>query len=263
MLVFIVPVKSEKVSADWNTFCKLFERSIKSICQQKDSEFEVVVVCHEIPSIHFKHPKIHYVTANFPPPLLAGNEEAEKIGKREIDKGKKILLGVEHSKQFNPSHIMVVDSDDCISNKIAGFIKKSDKTIPGWYMEKGYVYREGDHYICLNRSYFNMLCGTSVIIKPEFIKDMFRKEPYLYFDHALKKLPNNIKFIPFPFAAAIYSMGNGENHYMSTAKVKSLNDHSNIFNFNELVRLYKKLNTYRFRLVTSGFKNRFNLHKIE
>ena len=45
MLTFIVPVKSKKLAADWSAFRKLSSAPSVRICNQKNSDFKVFVVC--------------------------------------------------------------------------------------------------------------------------------------------------------------------------------------------------------------------------
>lgn len=91
MLTFVIPVKSERVSSNWSKFCRLFERTLISVCNQTDTNFKVIVVCHEIPQIEFKHNNVCYLHADFEPPIPRQSESNESITKRrEIDKGEKI-----------------------------------------------------------------------------------------------------------------------------------------------------------------------------
>ncbi len=111
MLTFVVPVKSKLVTSDWDKFSQLYERTLKSICNQTDSNYKVMVVCHEIPKTTFSHQNLHYVHVDFAPPISNDLESPESGYK-----GKKILLGVEYaSTEFSTDYIVTVDSDDFIS----------------------------------------------------------------------------------------------------------------------------------------------------
>ncbi len=127
MLTFVVPVKSKRVTSDWLRFCKLFERTLISICNQTDTNFKVIAVCHEIPEIDFTHKNLHFIQADFEPPLPRATESKESLNKhREIDKGDKIKLGVAYAQvNFNTDYVMTVDSDDFISNQ--GDFKRWEK----------------------------------------------------------------------------------------------------------------------------------------
>ncbi len=70
MLVFIIPLKSAKVSSDWQRVSALFENCVKSACNQTSNKFYVIVVCHEKPITSFQHPNLCYVQVDFPPPSM-------------------------------------------------------------------------------------------------------------------------------------------------------------------------------------------------
>ncbi|PKQ46787.1 glycosyltransferase family 2 protein [Confluentibacter flavum] len=263
MLTFVIPVKSEKVSSDWSQFCRLFERTLMSVCNQTDANFKVVVVCHELPPVGFKHNNIYYIHADFEPPVPRPSETKESITKRrEIDKGEKIKLGVAYAKEnFNTDYIMTVDSDDFISNRLAAYVNTSGNDVNGWHIKRGYIYLEGKNHLFLTRK-FSDLCGSSIIVKPDLIEHFFGTDPIFYFDHKLKVLNNNIILSEFPFAGGIYSMANGENHWMSFQTLKGLNNHTGWFSKQGINRIYRKLRNYSFRFLTPRIQKEFSFHKL-
>ncbi len=264
MLTFIVPVKSEKLASDWSAFCKLFERSLKSICNQKNDDFKVVVVCHEIPKIAFESDKVTYIQVDFAPPQLVENDWDKNRALKEGDKAKKIQEGMAHAKQSHPDYVMVVDSDDCVSNRIVSFVAEQDQNSPGWYVKMGYYYKEGAKYIFLNKHTFNNLCGSCIIIRPDLFHHLFRTEPWLYYFHERTELPDEskTKLRPLPFAAALYSMANGENHFMSVHHAKKLIKKPKLIGEKFFRTFYKKLAKYRIRFMTKSFRKSFNFYNV-
>lgn len=262
MIVFIVPVKSKKVSGNWESFIKLFERSIKSICNQTSKDFRVIVSCHEAPEIEFENERVHYHKVSFPPPSLEGIDKEKQRRLKEEDKAKKILEGLEVAKEFKASHFMVVDSDDCINNKIAEFANNDKTECPGWYIKKGYYYQEGKPYAFLNKSNFNKFCGSCIIIKSELVEHLFSKEPFLYYEHYTMVLKNGIQLKALPFAGAMYSMANGENHYMSINTAKSIANKPSFFKIDFLKSILSKLKKYSPKFITGNFKRSFNFYHV-
>lgn len=261
-LVFIVPVKSAKVSGNWDGFTKLFERTVKSICNQTSSKYEVIVSCHEIPQITYRNEKIHYHQVDFDVPQLQGLDHEVQVSRKESDKAKKIQTGIVKAQEFKPSYIMVVDSDDCISNKIVEFVSNDKTDCLGWYFKKGFFYQEGKPYAFLNKSNFNQFCGSGIIIKSEFVEDLFLKEPSLYYDHFTMVLPNGQALTPLPFPGAVYSMANGENHYMSSGRISNIAKKPNSSYLNFIKSIISKLKKYRPTFISGNFKKAFNLYKI-
>ncbi len=263
MLTFIIPVKSERVSGSWDRFSNLFERTLKSVCNQTSQNFRIIVVCHEKPKTDFQHPNLEYIHVGFDPPKLDPNTPEKHDGQKEEDKSNKILMGVGHSKQYNPDYLMVVDADDCISNKIVDFVESNkNKNTDGWYFNKGYIYREGDGFISLNQLNFNTLCGTCIIIKPDRIKEILQQVPHLLYVHKTTHLKNGGVLEKYPYPGAIYSLANGENHYMSGQKAKSLAA-GRSFGISTLKSVYRKFKKYRIKLLSSTIKNEFGIYKLD
>jgi hypothetical protein len=261
MLTFIVPIKSKQVSDSWSGFCELVERTFKSICNQTDQNFNLVAVCHEIPTINFTHKNIHYVQVDFEPPIRDKSESDESINKRrEVDKGKKIEVGSQYAKEkFNTTYVMIVDSDDYVSNQISSFVNSNKEDISGWYIKNGYLHFDGKSFLFATFK-FSYLCGSSIIIKPKLLDYFFEVDPILYFDHRLTELNNQIKLIPLPFYGGIYSMANGENHLMSFSNIKRFNNHKGWFSSEGIMRIYNKLKNYRFRFITKRIREEFNFY---
>lgn len=245
MLTFIVPLKSPEVSNSWQRVCQLFERCMRSICNQNSPDFRVVVVCHEKPKIDFTHPHIHYVKVDFPLP-----KDKNRIAIGHTDKGRKMLMGLVYARQFNPTHAMLVDADDCVSKRLATLVNNSIEC-NGWFVNSGYKYQEGSKYIYLKRRNFNRMSGTSNIIRFDLL-DLPESPEYnrgygyykLYIDHQkvrdyMRQKGTPIKPVPFP--ASVYILGD-ENFY----------GNPNNFSFNFINR----------KLLTSAIKEEFGLYNI-
>ena len=261
MLCFIVPVKSKVVSNDWGRFVKLVERTLKSLTNQDSLKYRVIVVCHELPEINYNHDKIEFVQVDFAPPELnpKGTRD-ENREKKEVDKSKKIKLGVEVAKKYNPNYLMVVDSDDLISNKIVSFVLAQDQSSPGWYINKGYNYKEGAKYVFYKNRTFNHLCGSSIIVRADLMDDMFVTDPWLWYMHeTMETSEGALKPIPFP--AGVYSIANGENHFMSPGYAGVMIKRY-VFNLRKYRQLVEKLSKYRIRPLNNKFKKTFNFYQI-
>lgn len=262
MLTFIIPVKSNKVSNSWEYFSKLFERTLKSVCNQTSNNFRVIVVCHEKPNTAFEHPNLEFIYVDFEPPLLKPENQDKHYGLKGEDKCKKILAGLEYIKKYEQDYVMVVDADDCISNKLAAYVDAhKSKDIPGWYFKKGYIYREGDRFIYLNKKNFNTLCGTCIIVKPSLLHHTFKRKPFLVYVHRTINLTENKSLRPLPIPGSIYSMGNGENLYMSKSKIKNLNS-GKLFSLSMIKSIIRKLKKYRIKTLNNSIKSEFGIYNI-
>ncbi len=264
MICFLVPVKSKKLSSDWDKFSRLLDRSLKSINGQNDRDFQIIVACHEMPESKFEHPQVHYIQVDFKPPQLTNSDWEEDRQLKEGDKARKILSAFEYAnKNFEIDYFMVVDSDDCIHNGIGKYVNaRIESNIPGWFINKGYFYSEGKRLAWKIRSKFNIRCGTSIIIKKDLFKHLIVEEPFLYYFHEKMELEDNLLLKPFPKAGAIYSMANGENHFMSQSKMVELVNQPKFFTTAHLKSVYSKISRYRPRYIGNRFKRTYNFYPI-
>jgi hypothetical protein len=156
MLAFLVPIKSPQAASSWSDVCRLFERTLRSVCRQTSPDFRVLVVCNEVPTIDYSHPNVEFLTVDFPPPNSDYDSKA-------ADKDKKLLTGLVGLRKWQPSHVMMVDADDCISRRLAEHVGRNpDKN--GWYCETGYEYEDGGDTIVYRKERFYCVCGTSNVI---------------------------------------------------------------------------------------------------
>jgi hypothetical protein len=248
MLSFVVPLKSKKVSKNWHLTCRLFERCLKSICNQDSEKFRVFVVCNEIPEIDFTHPLVSYIVVDFIPPSKVKNP----ISRADTDKGRRILKGLIEASRAYTTHTMIVDADDCVSKRLAKFVAEHSESV-GWYINKGYKYINNDQYIYIKRKEFYRMCGTANIIRIDLLNlpqapEYNRGYGYykLYIDHQKvreKMVSNSSPLAPLPFPGAIYVIATGDN----------VSNNENKLSFNWLNR----------RRITSSITNEFGLYQID
>jgi len=221
MLVFVIPLKSLQASKSWEHVSKLFERCIKSVCNQTSAQFRVIVVCHEKPEIDFQHSQITYIEADYPAP-----DFHDKVDQRR-DKVRKIFLGLNYARNLGLFHAMNVDADDCVSKHLAKFVEQNPQE-NGWFVNKGYLFQDGNKFVYLKWKNFNRCCGTSNIIRynlldlpenlPESIKDHSSiKSKYIaHYAVANKLAQQGTPIKPLPFAGASYIIGHQDSDSSNT-----------------------------------------------
>lgn len=253
MLVFVVPLRSPQTSQSWEQVSKLFERCVRSICNQTSSKFKIIVVCHEKPHIEFTHPYIKYVEVGFSLP------ENPKLRDKQQDKGRKIIMGAMIASEFNPSHLMFVDADDCVSKYLSEFVSQNSQK-NGWFLNRGYIYQEGSRFINIKRNNFYKWCGTCNIIKYE-LQDLPESTTVNYQDfnsysssHAAlkeKMSQNRTPIEALPFAGAVYIISHGENIEGSSKLVRP----------KEILPRIKNT-ILNCRYLTNSIRNEFGLYNI-
>ena len=253
MLVFVIPLKSAQVSHSWEHVTKLFERCIRSVCNQTSTNFRVIVVCHEKPQIKFSHPHITYIEVDFPPPSISDSKELDKI--------RKIFVGLNYAGQLKPSHTMNVDADDCVSKHLAEFVEERVAS-NGWFINRGYVYQDGSKFVFFKRKDFQRWCGTSHIIRhgifelPKNIEDECVNLKSYYWPHrtVIEKLAQQGKPIqPLPFAGSVYVLGHGDNDSDNFRKLIVPKGYFHIL----------KRMIFNFRPFLSSIRNEFSFYNIQ
>jgi hypothetical protein len=257
MFIFIVPLKSQKVSKDWNITCQLFERTLKSICNQTSRKFTVLVTCHEIPQIDFSSSQVKYLQADFSPPDPINLSKDERYFTYEVDKNRKTLMGLYFCKQLNPGFVMVVDADDCVSSHLVQYTEEHSSS-NGWYFNKGYIYNQLSDRLTLIYRKFNLMCGTSNIVNYNLVgtpdKPQYNRGYGYYRDNVIFLKHDHIKNLmaekgrplkSLPFPGAIYITDNNENIY---------------YDSNRPIYASKLEKFLGFRPMTSRIKDEFHLY---
>ncbi|WP_157872043.1 glycosyltransferase family A protein [Gloeothece verrucosa] len=211
---------------------------MKSVCNQIDDRFRVLVVCNEKPAVTFQHSNIEYLEVELPPP---SSLQTASIGMPalRIDRGCKYLLGLQHAKSYPCSHIMFFDADDYISNRLVGFVANNSQE-NGWFFNQGYLYDRQKDSLGLLKEFY-LYCGTSHIIRSDLyqIPETLPNKPsqkeilteideyyllYILGSHRwLKKhfAEQGNDLNPLPFPGAIYHVGHGENLYARSGMLET------------------------------------------
>ncbi|MGB8698245.1 MAG: hypothetical protein WCD18_02415, partial [Thermosynechococcaceae cyanobacterium] len=160
-----------------------------------------------------------------------------------------------YAQQFNPTHWMMMDADDCVNCHLAQLVDNNPEC-DGWVMRKGYMYQEGSRFIFINVTRFNHVSGTSVIIKNGLENLLFKTNPDLYLP-SFETLPGaDIKSLPF--MGAIYSMLNGENILMSSQTYSQMKGQI----LTSIPRLFQRLLRYRVWILTPSIIRDFGLYPV-
>ncbi len=210
-------MRARALSQNWDYHTWLLERTLDSLLAQTNPDFNAVIVCHEIPDIaHTKHPKLEFLSVDFPEP---NRKHAEMCR----DKVLKISRGVEWAISRGSEHVMFVDADDLVSRRLSEFVAAHSRE-NGWYFQTGFTHCYGERWV-YKHSRHHLLCGTCVIVRTDllhFEKSGFHRGGNVtslanvghctYVAHLAEQ---GAAIQPLPFAGAVYVL-----HPDSTAWVK-------------------------------------------
>ena len=268
MLGFVVPIKSKAVSKDWDYELKLLERTARSICNQTNAQFKLIIVYNEKPEINFNHENIVYV--NYPYPFVTADKiedfdsYVQKYYNREyaekmLDKGKKISYGCKIAKEYNCSYLMAVDSDDLVSNKLAEYVNgHAGSDTAGWRVRKGFIYEEGSFYVTKSKQIYGIngsthIISSKIIETPNFERNIFWNfnlfEAHGYTRQRLKDY-HKAELKEIDFNGIIYVIH--KNNYSNIKKITSTLTLKNVI---------KKI--IRGKLITEKISMEFGLYKIK
>jgi hypothetical protein len=219
MLGFVIPLKSQKISSNWNQVSNILERTLRSIYNQSSDEYRVLVVCNEIPELKQIHAKGDSKTEFF---QVDYGDLPTTIREKDSDKSRKIWAGINVLiLDENISHIMILDADDLVSSSLVEFVC-SHKSSNGWFMNSGFEYPEGKKIVYYRSYGIHYRTGSSHIIRKDILKryadvpfDLVDIE-FLYHQNIRSEMiSSNTPLEPFPFPGIVYVVEHGENHYLN------------------------------------------------
>lgn len=219
MIYFGIPLRSREASENWEKVTEVFNRTLQSVYRQTCPEFQILVACHEIPELKRDYDaRVRFLVSDAPIP----KDRREMM----LDKGWKISMIAREIRAVGGGYTMLVDSDDLISDRIAGYAKEHPD-LNGFTARTGYVYNEGESFcrkICRPYS----ICGscTAVRYAPEdlpdampenFYDDSFSakwliRRPHREVPKALSQIGRPLAKAPFPMT--VYVRNTGDNHSM-------------------------------------------------
>jgi glycosyltransferase involved in cell wall biosynthesis len=223
-LGFIIPVRHQDNSSDWNSLIENLKQTMDSINNQSDPDWKCVIVANEGARLPELPPKFEVKRVDFPPNEFHERGTVDLETFRDVfrlDKGKRVLEGMKHAKDSR--YFMIVDDDDLVHRDLVEFAKNnSDKN--GWFIKRGLVWNSGGNLLMLHNN-FHRFCGTSHIVRSDLIDlEINQKDnnheyikrilgSHMSIEQELSASGNMID--PLPFHGAIYRVGHSNAHSKS------------------------------------------------
>lgn len=217
MIYFGIPLRSRAASKDWRRTCAVFRQTLRSVCSQRCGEFRVIVACHEIPKGQYDE-RVEFIRSTTRTP-----QTPEEM---MMDKGYKMSLIADRIREYGGGYTMMVDSDDLVSDRIAGYVHDHPGE-NGFLSPWGYVWEMGSPWMKRTRS-MHRICGSCSIVcyrpqdlpdhLPEDLEDDWFKDvypirmPHRDIPDQMAKLGRPLARMPFP--TTVYVRSTGDNHSM-------------------------------------------------
>ena len=214
MLYFIVPLRSRKSSIDWNKVVSDFNMTLKSILNQQNPNFKVIVACTDIPD----YPADERIE------IIVVEPDNRNTNAQISDKWIKIRAMCLRIHELGGGYIMPVDADDLVSNKISGLVAQGGSQA-GYIAKTGYEYDEKMKKIKISPKFYN-LCGTCAVMYCPV--DELPQSNESHINHPILAVHTRWKSIfekkntplkPFPFKPVIYKINTGENLSVRTNNI--------------------------------------------
>jgi len=267
MLTFIVPVRHPQNARDWSRVKQVLEQTAASIACQDSDEWRGVVVANTGSDLPELPPKFSVAWVDFSPnplhdlgPDMAINQD--KYEAFRYDKGHRVLAGLLHAP--DSQHYMVVDDDDFISSKLAGFVARHPQA-HGWYIGKGYWWTEGSDWVFVYPG-LHKFCGSTHVIHRDLMKiPASRAEAPMSLVRWLGQHGRTTEDLaeagtplaPLPFAGTVYRVGHGNAHSLSRSTWQTF-----IFRKDLLWRPHVLVrNALRLRKLTPGMVEQFGMKR--
>lgn len=213
MIIFAIPVKSKAVSTDFSTVLSNLDRTLGSIANQTDSDYEAFVVTndfHEVEQITSRYERVSVL--EFP---YERNEDVLNPGHHDMDE-KRIFLGLFlRDRKHTPFWVMTLDADDLVHESLVDFVNNS-KRENDWIISGGYILNLENSNLTRTRA-FQTKSGSRCIFRvksgdlPEgqghdesFYSLVIREQTA----KILRRLGREVKTISWP--AALYVQGHEE-----------------------------------------------------
>jgi len=259
-------MKPKAVSKNWEYDLLLLERTLKSVCRQTNPNFIVYVIYTDFPKMNFTHSKIEF--KQFPSTFLFNGkfDDEDYVIKyydsdyalKAMDKNKKLMYGADIAINSGFIYLMALDNDDLVSKKIVEYVDKYHlHNCPGWRIQKGFLFEEGNFYLSTNNS-IQKICGSThilhkrLLVIPDFTTNnlwhynIFESHGYLY-DRI--STYNGEFLLDFPFRGVIY-VAHWFNTTNITTKLRKLS-FRNILN-----------KILRFKYLSQNVKDEFGIYKL-
>jgi hypothetical protein len=214
---FCIPLKSKRFGDDWERVESLLDRTLRSIFNQTNQDFTVLVACHEVPDSEFSgRENLHFLTLDHP--IFRDSEIAR------ADRNLKMRRCAIEIHQRGGGYMLGVDYDDLVSNRIVQYVRENEHPY-GYLMPSGY---EGEVETKMiwplpaSRRVgpsFDKCCGSCAVLRfsPEDLPSSFDDTTPHVFDsfcsnHQLweqRSAELGRPLAPLPFPGAIYVVDSG------------------------------------------------------
>jgi hypothetical protein len=163
MVTFGIPLRATNSPVEWSALCRLLSDTVRSVYNQTDQSFRIIVACDRMPRLDFAtDDRLEFLQVTLPSPK-DHDEGDNDAGAKRWEIARHFLLG-------GGGYLMFLDADDLVSNQLIAFVRKTNH-------ESGYVFGQGYGMDAVSRKVlpipqpgvtdlaFHQMCGSSIVVR--------------------------------------------------------------------------------------------------
>ena len=162
----VIPLKSKKISRDWQVTCQSLHATLSSIENQTNRSFTAIVVGHEKPSfLEHDFPDIMFESIDIQPPDRASKDFTHQ--KLVEDKNLKIVTGIKSLRsKIKVDFWYQIDADDLLHSEFVNTVTKLN--VSAALIDNGYIlFKNSEKIIKTNE--MSQYCGSTSILADHLI----------------------------------------------------------------------------------------------
>ncbi len=223
---FCIPLMPKANAGDWGQVCRVFQQTIRSLENQKNQNFKVLLAAQDLPEFF---PEIDLDIVHVHTPWAVEDDKSHKLR----DKRWKKTTLLRHVRQAGGGYVMMLDADDLVSNRLVEYALQ-ERNPNGYIIEQGFAYDWKADLIApipgVWGKTFDAVCGSCSIIyfnredlPPPTAQENSDEGPYLaaklrqhaQWKHVMAEAGRPLQAVPFP--GAVYVLNHDNNLHYSIA----------------------------------------------
>lgn len=210
-IAFAISLKSKRVSRDWEKVQNNLGLTLRSLLNNTDGNFRVIIAGHEKPDIEELNDKrVTWLSVTFPPPSNSQKATSDKRRKR-------MVIGAFLRKNGFSGYFMPLDADDWIHYRFVEYIR-SLPISNTFILNKGFMVNVIQSEVWIQDQFYKY-CGSSSLFyfsNEDFPKSVKESEinktafKWVIRNHVkVKKYAKNYTMVDYPFVT--YVLAHGDN----------------------------------------------------
>jgi len=220
-IAFGISLKSKKVSRNWNIVQTNLSRTLRSILNNTDQNFRIIIEGHEKPNIEeMNHDRVTWLSVSFSRPRYISQYSIDKFRKRRV-------IGAYLRKIGFSGYFMPLDADDWIHYRFVEFIRTTPVS-DAFILNKGCMANLINKQVWVKDRFF-IGCGSSAVFyffnkdfpKSSRMNDV-AKTKYkwvIWPHHKVTLFLKNYRMVNFPFVTWV--LFHGDNNSVIKRKLSS------------------------------------------